>query len=120
MNAALRGHSSAKSAIDITCWDIFGKDTGKDIATLLGGRLQENFPLFKAVPLGPSEEMQPYVIDRKADQMITVSFMNDWTNEYIASYQPRSKKGIGTAPKGQGLGVELDLSSLGKPVFVIK
>lgn len=278
MNSALRGHSYAKSAVDMACWDILGKDTGKDVATLLGGRLQEQFPLYKAVPLGPAEEMQQYVLDRRAegihrfqlkigadpyedaervqkvaevitdedlivadanggwrlqdamiaarlleplhgvffeepcktleeclyvrqhtslpmildevitdvntmvraynekgmegvnlkiskfagltgsrlvrdladclglrltiedtwggdlvtaavshlaastkpDQVITVSFMNDWNNEHIAGYQPRSKNGIGSAPTGPGLGVEVDIESLGKPLFGIK
>ena len=278
MNSALRGHSYAKSAVDMACWDILGKDTGKDVATLLGGRLQEQFPLYKAVPLGPAEEMVQFVLDRRAegihrfqlkigadpyedaervqkvaevitaqdmivadanggwrlqdamiaarlleplqgvffeepcrtleeclyvrqhtslpmildevitdvntmlraynekgmeginlkiskfagltgsrlvrdladslglrltiedtwggdlvtaavshlaastkpDQVITVSFMNDWTNEHIAGYQPRSKNGFGSAPTDPGLGVEVDIESLGKPLFGIK
>ena len=67
MNSALRGHEYAKSAIDMACWDILGKSCDKDVATLLGGRLQENFPLYKAVPLGPAEEMQQYVVDRRSE-----------------------------------------------------
>jgi L-alanine-DL-glutamate epimerase-like enolase superfamily enzyme len=278
MNASLRGHSYAKSAIDVACWDILGKATGRDIATLLGGRLQETFPLYKAVPLGPAEEMQQYVVDRRnegihrfqlkiganpyedaqrvrkvvevttaddvivadanggwrlqdamiaarlleplhgvffeepcktleeciyvrqntslpmildevitdvntmlrayneramegvnlkiskfagltgsklvrdladklglritiedtwggdlvsaavshlaastrADQVITVSFMNDWTNEHIAGYQPRSANGVGSAPAGPGLGIQVDLGSLEKPLMTVK
>ena len=278
MNASLRGHSYAKSAIDMACWDILGKDSGKDVATLLGGRLQESFPLYKAVPLGPSEEMQQYVVDRRSEgihrfqlkiganpyedaervrkvvevttsedvivadanggwllqdamiaarlieplhgvlfeepcktleeclyvrqhtslpmildevitdvntmvrafnaqgmeginlkiskfagltgsklvrdladslglrvtiedtwggdlvtaavshlaastrpeQVITVSFMNDWNNEHIAGYQPRSKNGIGSVPAEPGLGVVVDVKSLGTPLFVSK
>ena len=50
--------------------------------------------------------------------MITVSFMNDWTNEHVAGYQPRSDQGIGSAPTGPGLGVEVDVSALGKPLLV--
>ena len=46
-----------------------------------------------------------------------VSFMNDWTNEHIAGYQPRSRSGIGAAPSGPGLGVEVDLEILGEPLF---
>jgi len=275
MDNALRGHSYAKSAIDMACWDILGKATNKDIATLLGGRLQESFLLYKAVPLGTPEEMKQYVLERKAegikrfqlkiganpfedakrtksvvevtdddewivadanggwrlqdaivaarlleplpriffeepcktleeclyvrrhtnlpmvldevitdvntmirafnqqgmeainlkiskfagltksrlvrdladnlglrvtiedtwggdlvtaaishlaastkaDQILTVSFMNDWTNEHVANYQPRSKNGTGSAPVGPGLGVEVDIKQLGKPLF---
>lgn len=278
MNASLRGHGYAKSAVDMACWDILGKATGQDVATLLGGRLQENFPLYMAVPLGPAEQMQQYVVDRraegihrfqlkiganpyedaervrkvvevttpddvivadanggwrlqdaliaarlieplhgvffeepcktleeclyvrqhtslpmildevitdvntmlrafnangmegvnlkisrfsgltgsrlvrdladslglrvtiedtwggdlvtaavshlaastKADQVITVSFMNDWNNEHIAGYQPRSVNGVGSAPTGPGLGVEVDVNSLGKPLLVAR
>jgi len=67
MNASLRGHTYAKSAIDMACWDILRKNSGKDVATLLGGRLQESFPLYKAVPLGPLENMQQYVVDRRSE-----------------------------------------------------
>ena len=278
MDGSLRGHAYAKSAVDVACWDILGKWTGRDVATLLGGRIQDSFPLYKAVPLGPPEAMQQYVLDRraegircfqlkiganpyedaervrrvvevstpddtivadanggwrlqdamiaarlieplhgvffeepcksmeeclyvrqhtslpmildevitdvnamlrayggqgmeginlkiskfsgltgsrlirdladslglrvtiedtwggdlvsaavshlaastKADQVITVSFMNDWTNEHIAGYQPRSKDGMGSAPTGPGLGVEVDVKSLGEPLFIVK
>jgi L-alanine-DL-glutamate epimerase-like enolase superfamily enzyme len=47
--------------------------------------------------------------------LVMVSFMNDWTNEHIAGYQPRSLHGWGTAPSGPGLGVEVDESLLGSP-----
>ncbi len=56
----------------------------------------------------------------KPDQVITVSFMNDWTNEHIAGYQPRSENGYGSAPTGPGLGVEVDVNRLGKALFGIK
>ena len=52
-----------------------------------------------------------------ADNLFTVSFMNDWTNEHIAGHQPRSQAGIGSAPSGVGLGVEVDLAMLGAPRF---
>jgi len=277
MDASLRGHAYAKSAVDVACWDLLGKAAGLDVATLLGGRLQDSFPLYKAVPLGPPEEMQQYVVDRqaegihrfqlkiganpyedaervrrvvevttaedvivadanggwrlqdamiaarlieplhgvlfeepcktleeclyvrrhtslpmildevitdvntmlrafhaggmegvnlkiskfagltgsrlvrdladslglritiedtwggdlvtaavshlaastKADQVITVSFMNDWTNEHVAGYRPRSVDGIGSAPDGPGLGVEVDVAALGKPLLSV-
>ena len=278
MNATLRGHTYAKSAVDVACWDILGKSTNKDVATLLGGRMQESFLLYQAVPLGSPDQMKEYVMERKtegikrfqlkiganpyedaervklivdatesddyivadanggwrlqdamiaarlleplpriffeepcktleeclyvrqhthlpmvldevitdvntmvrafnqqgmeavnlkiskfagltgsklvrdladnlglrvtiedtwggdlvtaavshlaastkADQILTVSFMNDWTNEHIANYQPRSNQGVGSAPTGPGLGVEIDTDLLGKPILSVK
>jgi L-alanine-DL-glutamate epimerase-like enolase superfamily enzyme len=275
MDSRLRAHSYAKSAIDVACWDLLGKATGKDLATLLGGRLQQEFPLYKAVPLAAPDEMKDYVLKRmeegihrfqlkigadpyedaervrhvvevtgdkdyivadanggwrlqdamvaarllepfhrvffeepcktleeclyvrrhtnlpmvldevitdvntmvhafyrggmeavnlkiskfagltgsklvrdladklglrvtiedswggdlvtaavshlaastKADQVLTVSFMNDWTNEHVAGYMPRSEQGMGSAPTGPGLGVEVDTDLLGQPIF---
>jgi len=49
--------------------------------------------------------------------LLTVSFMNDWTNEHVAGYQPRSKDGFGSAPTGPGLGIDVDLATLGKPLM---
>lgn len=53
------------------------------------------------------------------DALFTVSFMNDWTNEHIAEYQPRSSNAIGSAPTNPGLGIDVDLSALGQPLFQI-
>jgi L-alanine-DL-glutamate epimerase-like enolase superfamily enzyme len=49
--------------------------------------------------------------------LFTVSFMNDWTNEHVAGYRPRSEHGIGRTPAGPGLGVEVDAELLGGPLF---
>jgi L-alanine-DL-glutamate epimerase-like enolase superfamily enzyme len=275
MDAALLGHAYAKSAVDVACWDVLGRATGLPICTLLGGRRQESFPLYIAVPLGPVDEMAAYVEARRAegihrfqlklgadphedaarvravleattdedvviadanggwrlqdavlaarllegldrvffeqpcplleeclyvrrlttlpmvlDEVIsdtssflrawreggmeavnlkvskvggltrarqlrelaetlgirltvedtwggdlvtaavahlaasvrpellfTVSFMNDWTREHVAGYEPRSRGGTGAAPAGPGLGVEVDLDALGEALF---
>ncbi len=50
--------------------------------------------------------------------LFTVSFMNDWTTEHIAGYQPRSRLGWGAPPAGAGLGIEVDAHALGPPLFV--
>jgi L-alanine-DL-glutamate epimerase-like enolase superfamily enzyme len=52
--------------------------------------------------------------------LLTVSFMNDWTNEHVAGYQPRSENGVGAPPTGPGLGIDVDLEALGEPLFVIE
>ena len=278
MDRVLRGHDYAKSPIDIACWDILGKATGCSVSTLLGGRMQESFPLYEAVPLGSREEMASFVLARREEgihqfqlkvgadpyadaerirhvvevsgdddriiadanggwrlqdamvvarliaslprlyfeqpcatiteclyvrqhtdlpmildevihdvptlthafaergmeafnlkiskvggltraklmrdladalglrvtiedtwggdittaavshlaastspeTLFTVSFMNDWVNEQIASYQPRSQAGRGSAPEGPGLGIEVDVERLGEPLFSVQ
>jgi L-alanine-DL-glutamate epimerase-like enolase superfamily enzyme len=52
-----------------------------------------------------------------ADGLFAVSFMNDWTMEHIAGYQPRSDHGVGRVPTGAGLGVTVDQERLGRPLF---
>jgi L-alanine-DL-glutamate epimerase-like enolase superfamily enzyme len=275
MDSALAGHGYAKSAVDVACWDVLGRSTGLPVCALLGGRRQDSFPLYIAVPLGPVDDMAAYVVARRAegihrfqlklgadphddaarvravlaattdedvviadanggwrledaivtallldgldrvfleqpcptleecagvrrlttlpmvlDEVIvdavtflrafrecpvqavnlkvskvggltrarqlrdlaetlgvsltvedtwggdlvtaavahlaasvrpellfTVSFMNDWTREHIAGYEPRSRDGVGSAPDGPGLGVEVDVERLGEPLF---
>ena len=51
------------------------------------------------------------------ESLFTVSFMNDWTNEHVAGYEPRSSNGVGAAPAAAGLGVDVDLAALGRPLF---
>jgi L-alanine-DL-glutamate epimerase-like enolase superfamily enzyme len=52
--------------------------------------------------------------------LLTVSFMNDWTAEHVAGYQPRSQAGFGSAPTSPGLGIAIDKKMLGKPVFTAR
>jgi L-alanine-DL-glutamate epimerase-like enolase superfamily enzyme len=65
MNGTLLGGGFAKSAIDVACWDLLGKAAGVPISTLLGGVVQESFPLYEAVPLRASAEMAAFVTERQ-------------------------------------------------------
>jgi L-alanine-DL-glutamate epimerase-like enolase superfamily enzyme len=38
MDRALLGHPYVKSAIDMACWDLLGKVTGKSVCDLMGGK----------------------------------------------------------------------------------
>jgi L-alanine-DL-glutamate epimerase-like enolase superfamily enzyme len=49
--------------------------------------------------------------------LLSVSFMNDWVNEHVAGYRPRSHRGMGAAPIGPGLGIEVDAGALGAPLL---
>lgn len=64
LDAVLLGAGYAKSAIDIAYWDLLGKRAGLPISALLGGVLNEDFPLYEAVPLGPPESMVEFVTRR--------------------------------------------------------
>jgi cis-L-3-hydroxyproline dehydratase len=66
MDAALLGNGFAKSAVDIACWDLLGQLAGLPIATLLGGVLQDDFPIYEAVPLGSPQAMAEFVARRSA------------------------------------------------------
>ena len=67
MDAGLMGHRYAKSAVDVACWDVLGKQTGLPVSTLLGGEQQREFALYVAVPLGRPDEMAAFVRERRAE-----------------------------------------------------
>jgi len=64
MDQAMRGHPYVKSALDMACWDILGQASGQSVATLLGGRYGEEFPLYRAIsqdsPAGMAESVARY------------------------------------------------------------
>lgn len=57
MDAALKGHPYVKAGIDIACWDILGKVTGQPVCTLLGGRYDDDFVLYRAISQESPEAM---------------------------------------------------------------
>jgi L-alanine-DL-glutamate epimerase-like enolase superfamily enzyme len=46
----LKGHPYAKSAIDMACWDLIGKNAEQPLAEMLGGRFGETVALYRSVP----------------------------------------------------------------------
>ena len=66
MNATLMGQEFAKSPIDIACWDIKGKALGLPISALIGGVINERFPIYEAVPLATPEKMGEFIRSRRA------------------------------------------------------
>jgi L-alanine-DL-glutamate epimerase-like enolase superfamily enzyme len=58
MDAAVKGYSYAKSALDIACWDLLGKATGLRVSDLLGGTQQQEFPLYTGIGIAPPDEMR--------------------------------------------------------------
>lgn len=67
MDATLKGHAYAKSALDIACWDILGQAAGLPVCTLLGGRYGESFPLYRAISQEAPDAMAAKVAGYRAE-----------------------------------------------------
>ncbi|KAK3641375.1 hypothetical protein LTR56_011403 [Elasticomyces elasticus] len=61
MDAHLVGHESAKSALDLACWDIFGKSVGLPVCELLGGRTDVKLPIICSLSAGSPQEIKEEV-----------------------------------------------------------
>jgi cis-L-3-hydroxyproline dehydratase len=57
MDSAMEGHAYVKSPLDIACWDLLGKSGGLAVATVLGGRQVDSYPLYRAISQHSSEQM---------------------------------------------------------------
>lgn len=66
MERTLRGFGFAKSPLDVACWDLLGRSVGLPLYVLLGGRCQERFPLYVAVPLQSPQAMAAFVREHRA------------------------------------------------------
>lgn len=64
LDQVLLGGGYAKSAVDVACWDALGQQAGLPVSALLGGVLQDDFPLYEAVPLASVEQMAAFVVRR--------------------------------------------------------
>ncbi len=70
MDAALIGHEHAKTALDVACWDIFGKSVGLPVCELLGGRTDVNMPVISSIYMGEPEDMRKRVAEHRAQGYI--------------------------------------------------
>jgi len=61
MDAALVGHAHAKTAIDVACWDVFGKAVGMPVCDLLGGRTDVPMGLISSIYTGAPDDMRARV-----------------------------------------------------------
>jgi L-alanine-DL-glutamate epimerase-like enolase superfamily enzyme len=61
MDRAMRGHPYVKSALDMACWDILGKVSGRPVVDLLGGRFGDDFALYRAISQDTPEAMAKMV-----------------------------------------------------------
>ncbi len=66
MDEALAGHHHAKTALDIACWDIFGKSVEMPVCELLGGATGFRMPVISSIYAGDPEDMRARVADHPA------------------------------------------------------
>lgn len=66
MDAALVGHDHAKTAIDVACWDVFGKSVGLPVCDLLGGRTDVRMPVISSIYMGDPQDMRKRVAEHRA------------------------------------------------------
>lgn len=62
---ALTGHNHAKSAIDLACWDLFGKSVGLPVYKLLGGGTGQILPVISSIYAGLPEDMRARVAEHR-------------------------------------------------------
>ena len=67
LDALMKGHPYAKSAIDMACWDILGKSVGRPVYSLLGGRFRDQVTLFKVISRDDPERMAERVVQYRAE-----------------------------------------------------
>lgn len=65
MDATLAGHNHAKAALDVACWDIFGKSVNLPVCELLGGSTEQAMPIISSIHAGAPQEMRQRVADHR-------------------------------------------------------
>ena len=65
MDMALVGHPHAKTALDVACWDIFGKSVGLPVCELLGGSTGETMPVISSIYTGDPDDMRRRVREHR-------------------------------------------------------
>src|SRR5262249_32317016 len=61
MNQRMPGQPYVKAALGVACWDILGRASNLPVATLLGGRFGDDFPLYRAISQDAPDAMAEMV-----------------------------------------------------------
>lgn len=66
MDDILVGHNHAKTALDVACWDLFGKSVQMPVCELLGGSTGYRMPVMSSVYAAAPADMRARVADYRA------------------------------------------------------
>ena len=103
MASVLLAGMAAKCAIDIACWDIFGKAAAVPVATLLGGRQQERFVVWESIPL-----LEPAAITEHVMAAVSGGIRAFQIKVGGDPYQDVARVAAATAVSGPGIPVVAD------------
>ncbi|MEP6972188.1 MAG: enolase C-terminal domain-like protein, partial [Betaproteobacteria bacterium] len=99
VDAFLQGHVYAKSALDIALWDITGKVAGLPLYTLLGGRQNQDMPLYHSITCIEPDEMARIARDARASGIeqfqVKLGADGDWQTDVARLRQVREAVGAG-------------------------
>ena len=99
LNAHLMGHDYAKSLIDTALWDLTAKAAGLPLYALLGGRAQQDMPLYHSITCVQPDEMARKALDAQAKGMtqfqVKLGASGDWTTDVERLTKVREVVGTG-------------------------
>lgn len=83
MDRTVQGHGYAKAPFDAACWDILGQALSAPVWMLLGGKLTDGAPMYRAIPQKSAEET---IVDleafrAKGYQQFQIKVGADWVSD---------------------------------------
>jgi L-alanine-DL-glutamate epimerase-like enolase superfamily enzyme len=66
MDRTLTGHQDARTALDVACWDAFGRSVGLPVCELLGGSTEVPMPMISSIPAGDPSAMRAQVSEHRS------------------------------------------------------
>ncbi len=118
----LMDHRYAKSAIDTALWDLTAQAAGLPLYKLLGGRQQEDMPLYHSITCVAPDEMVRMALDAQAKGMtqfqVKLGADDDWTADVERLTKVREAVGAGPLVYGDwnGGSTVLDATRVGRAV----
>lgn len=103
------------AALDVACWDLFGKALGLPVCELLGGSTGVPMAMLSSIHTGQPEEMRASVAEHRSRGVYNPASM---VTTRVATFTPVMHADGLLPPDAPGLGIDVTESALGEPVSV--